>query len=84
MRDAIWTVDGLRRSGGARAALVVKWLSSHGIDKSRIASAGFGLDPIAENATEDGRRENRRVEFHIVDGPIGPHDTTIVTPAPEK
>ena len=78
-------MDGLRRSGGARAASVVTWLSSHGIDESRLASAGFGLDrPIADNATEDGRRENRRVEFHIVDGPIGPHDTTIVTPAPEK
>ena len=53
-----------------RAAAVVKWLTSHGIDKSRLTSQGFGFQkPIATNKTEEGRQENRRVELHIVDPP---------------
>jgi outer membrane protein OmpA-like peptidoglycan-associated protein len=52
-----------------RAASVVKWLTAHGIDKARLASAGFGPDkPLADNKTEDGRKQNRRVEFHIEGG----------------
>jgi OmpA-OmpF porin, OOP family len=53
-----------------RAASVMKWLVGHGIERVRLTSAGFGLErPIAPNDTEEGRRENRRVEFHIVDPP---------------
>lgn len=49
-----------------RAASVVKWLTAHGIDKSRLASKGFGPDkPIDTNDTDNGRTNNRRVEFHI-------------------
>ena len=49
-----------------RAASVVKWLTGHGIDRARLASQGFGdTRPIEPNATEEGRRNNRRVEFHI-------------------
>jgi outer membrane protein OmpA-like peptidoglycan-associated protein len=49
-----------------RAASVVKWLVAHGIDKARLTSQGFGPDrPIADNNTDAGRQENRRVEFHI-------------------
>jgi OmpA-OmpF porin, OOP family len=51
-----------------RAASVVKWLTAHGIDKKRLTSQGFGQDkPIATNDTEEGRRDNRRVEFHIAE-----------------
>jgi outer membrane protein OmpA-like peptidoglycan-associated protein len=49
-----------------RAASVVKWLVAHAIEPSRLTSQGFGPDkPIADNKTEEGRRNNRRVEFHI-------------------
>lgn len=49
-----------------RAASVVSWLVKHGVDKSRLSSVGFGQDrPMSDNSTEEGRRENRRVEFHI-------------------
>ena len=66
-----------------RAASVVKWLVTHGIDKARLTSAGFGPDrPIADNATDDGKRQNRRVEFHIVEGADGASGTTISTPPP--
>jgi outer membrane protein OmpA-like peptidoglycan-associated protein len=53
-----------------RAASVLKWLVSHGIEKKRLESHGYGLTkPIDVNTTDDGRRSNRRVEFHITEGP---------------
>jgi OOP family OmpA-OmpF porin len=49
-----------------RAASVVKWLVQHGVDASRLSSQGYGFErPIDSNDTEDGRKNNRRVEFHI-------------------
>jgi OOP family OmpA-OmpF porin len=51
-----------------RAASVAKWLVGHGIDKKRLSSAGFGQEkPIDSNETDEGRQNNRRVEFHIQD-----------------
>jgi outer membrane protein OmpA-like peptidoglycan-associated protein len=51
-----------------RAESVVTWLVQHGIDASRLTSAGFGDQrPIDTNKTYEGRRNNRRVEFHILD-----------------
>ena len=59
-----------RKLSRRRAASVVKWLVKHGIKKDRLTSAGYGPDrPLATNNTDEGRRQNRRVEFHIVDGP---------------
>ncbi len=50
-----------------RAAAVVAWLVEHGIEASRLTSKGFGPEkPIDSNDTEEGRQNNRRVEFHIV------------------
>jgi OmpA-OmpF porin, OOP family len=51
-----------------RAASVANWLIQHGVDSSRMASEGFGLErPIDTNETPEGRQNNRRVEFHIDD-----------------
>jgi outer membrane protein OmpA-like peptidoglycan-associated protein len=58
-----------------RAASVVKWLTSHGVDANRLTSVGWGEEkPIDSNDTDEGRANNRRVEFHILDqsGPVGP------------
>ncbi len=45
------------------------WLTRHGVDKGRLQSVGMGQDrPIDTNATEEGRRNNRRVGFPIVEG----------------
>ena len=47
-----------------RAESVITWLAAKGIDKSRLAPAGFGSRvPLADNATEDGRGKNRRVDL---------------------
>jgi OmpA-OmpF porin, OOP family len=51
-----------------RAASVVKWLVKHKVDKKRLTSVGFGKEkPLDTNDTEEGRTNNRRVEFHIMD-----------------
>jgi OOP family OmpA-OmpF porin len=47
-----------------RAQAVVSWLSSHGIDNSRLKAKGWGASkPVEENSSEDGRAKNRRVEL---------------------
>lgn len=47
-----------------RAASVVNYLEKHGVADNRLSSAGFGFDkPIADNASEEGRAKNRRVEL---------------------
>jgi outer membrane protein OmpA-like peptidoglycan-associated protein len=52
-----------------RAEAVAAWLVEHGVDRGRLQSAGVGeARPLDTNATEAGRHNNRRVEFHIVDG----------------
>ncbi|HEY6881288.1 MAG TPA: OmpA family protein [Polyangiales bacterium] len=49
-----------------RVRSVLYWLTSHGVEPIRLTSQGFGLErPIAPNDTEEGRQQNRRVEFHI-------------------
>jgi outer membrane protein OmpA-like peptidoglycan-associated protein len=49
-----------------RAAAVATWLTKHGIEKTRLSSKGFGRTrPIDSNTTDEGRQNNRRVEFHI-------------------
>jgi outer membrane protein OmpA-like peptidoglycan-associated protein len=46
----------------ARAAAVASWLTGQGIDGARLTTAGLGdTQPLADNATEDGRARNRRV-----------------------
>lgn len=55
-----------RKLSADRAQSVVKWLVGHGIDATRLHSEGFGPDkPLTTNDTNEGRAENRRVEFHI-------------------
>ena len=50
----------------SRAEAVVSYLTSKGISGSRMTAKGYGSSkPIATNATDDGRQQNRRTEFEI-------------------
>ena len=50
-----------------RAAACLRFIVATGIQENRISSAGFGeYNPIADNASPDGRRVNRRVEFELI------------------
>lgn len=68
------TVEGHTDNAGAknanqalsqkRAEAVVAWLGNHEVDRARLAAAGFGdTKPVQDNATEEGRAKNRRVEL---------------------
>jgi outer membrane protein OmpA-like peptidoglycan-associated protein len=49
-----------------RAQAVAGYLTQRGVSPSRIATQGFGSSrPIADNGTEAGRSQNRRVELRI-------------------
>jgi len=64
-RGAPWYNKNLSRK---RAASVVDWLVERGIDRTRLTSEGKGQEsPIDTNETDEGRQNNRRVEFHIVE-----------------
>lgn len=49
-----------------RATAVTNYLQSHNINSNRLTAKGMGeTDPVASNDTDEGRAQNRRVEFVI-------------------
>lgn len=53
---------------GERALTVKRWLIDHGVDGARLLSVGCGQSrPIASNATEEGKAQNRRVQYQIAE-----------------
>jgi outer membrane protein OmpA-like peptidoglycan-associated protein len=50
-----------------RAASVANFLVSKGVNRSRMTTVGNGANqPVADNATSEGRAKNRRVEIVIL------------------
>ena len=50
-----------------RASSVRSFLSAQGVDSSRMRVDGKGShEPVADNSTASGRKENRRVEVYII------------------
>ena len=50
----------------SRATSVIALLAAEGISAPRLSAAGYGeFHPLGENATEDGRRKNRRVDLIV-------------------
>ena len=76
VKDAKLTVAGYTDSTGnansnkalslKRAQAVVDYLVSQGVDAAQLSAVGHGADhPVADNATEEGRFKNRRIEFSV-------------------
>jgi len=57
-----------RKLSQARVEAVVAQLVKDGVDEAILVAIGHGEDdPIADNKTEEGRAENRRVQFLITE-----------------
>lgn len=55
-----------------RAQAVVDYLVSKGVDPAQLQAMGMGQEkPRADNATEEGRFKNRRIEFEVVNTETG-------------
>lgn len=50
-----------------RAGAVARYMEGKGVVPERIYSTGYGMNrPIASNRTDEGRRQNRRVDITII------------------
>lgn len=62
--DSIGDKDYNVALGERRAESVVNYMVSEGVDSARLTPVGLGFSqPVADNTTEEGRSQNRRIEF---------------------
>lgn len=64
--DSVGSAQANLELSSRRAAAVADYLAQRGVQRSRMTTEGRGeTEPIADNATEAGRAQNRRVEMVI-------------------
>ena len=64
--DSVGSEDSNRALSKRRAEAVVGYLTEAGIDEARLTAEGYGESkPIASNDTDEGRAQNRRIEFQV-------------------
>ena len=64
--DSLGAAEYNKVLSGKRAKSVADYLISKGVDAGLVTSQGMGEeDPIADNATAEGRMKNRRVEIKL-------------------
>ena len=64
--DNVGTEAANKKVSDQRANAVAKYLVKKGIAKEHIVAEGLSYDfPVADNATAEGRAQNRRVEIYI-------------------
>ena len=65
--DSVGSAAYNQRLSLARAESVKTYLASKGVDRQRIRTEGRGeTQPVADNATAEGRAKNRRVDIEVV------------------
>lgn len=53
----------------ARAYAVIQFFEQHGIDPKRLSGSGYGeFRPVSDNATPEGRAQNRRIGITLLRG----------------
>lgn len=51
----------------ARANVIRDYLVSKGVNATQVVARGYGsMRPVADNATEEGRQQNRRIEITVL------------------
>lgn len=64
--DNVGTEAANQKVSDQRADAVAKYLNKNGIANERITAKGMSFTmPVADNATDEGRAQNRRVEIYI-------------------
>ncbi|MCU4336762.1 OmpA family protein [Acinetobacter dispersus] len=64
--DSTGNADSNKALSQKRAQAVVDYIVSQGVDAAQLTAVGHGADnPVADNATEEGRFKNRRIEFSV-------------------
>ncbi len=64
--DSVGRASYNKKLSDERAASVMEYLTSNGVDESRLESKGYGEEqPTADNSTAEGRAKNRRVEINL-------------------
>ncbi|WP_169956152.1 OmpA family protein [Halomonas sp. PGE1] len=64
--DSTGNVDYNQRLSERRAESVGNYLAQSGVSRNRLYMTGYGpSQPVASNATEEGRAQNRRVEITL-------------------
>ncbi|MFO8046577.1 MAG: OmpA family protein [Halomonas sp.] len=64
--DSTGNADYNQRLSERRADAVGNYLAQSGVSRNRLYMSGYGqTQPVASNATEDGRAQNRRVEITL-------------------
>ena len=70
--DNIGTDDYNQKLSEQRADTVRDYLVSQGVGQPNVTATGYGKnDPIADNSTNDGRAQNRRVQMVVSGNSIG-------------
>ena len=87
--DSTGTAERNKVLSAERARSVYDFLVVEKIDPARMAHAGYGpANPVADNATAEGRSKNRRVEVTFARGVIAPtpggYTAPETPPAPAK
>ena len=74
-----------QRLSEARAESVEHYLAGHGVDPARMSARGFGKTmPIADNSTDEGREQNRRVELKVLESAMPAMPAAAAAPVEDK